>query len=104
MISQKGTLECLKNLDERHPAKLSYNIYAQATESVQQSFASGLATRLQIFQSEAIRNMTAFDDIDLTAPGREKYAYFVVMSDQDSTYQLLSSLPAQRSCQNGRVR
>lgn len=87
-----STLECLKNLDERHPAKLSYNIYAQATESVQQSFASGLATRLQIFQSEAIRNMTAFDDIDLTAPGKEKCAYFVVMSDQDSTYQLLSSL------------
>lgn len=87
-----STLECLKNLDERHPAKLSYNIYAQATESVQQSFASGLATRLQIFQSEAIRNMTACDDIDLTAPGKEKCAYFVVMSDQDSTYQLLSSL------------
>ena len=87
-----STLECLKNLDERHPAKLSYNIYAQATESVQQSFASGLATRLQIFQSEAIRNMTAFDDIDLTAPGKDKCAYFVVMSDQDSTYQLLSSL------------
>lgn len=86
------TLECLKNLPENHPAKLSYNIYAQATESVQQSFASGLATRLQIFQSEAIRNMTAFDDIDLTAPGKEKCAYFIVMSDQDSTYQLLSSL------------
>ena len=87
-----STLECLKNLDERHQAKLSYNIYAKATESVQQSFASGLATRLQIFQSEAIRNMTACDDIDLTAPGKEKCAYFVVMSDQDSTYQLLSSL------------
>lgn len=86
------TLECLKNLPENHPAKLSYNIYAQATESVQQSFASSLATRLQIFQSEAIRNMTAFDDIDLTAPGKEKCAYFIVMSDQDSTYQLLSSL------------
>lgn len=86
------TLECLKNLPENHPAKLSYNIYAQATESVQQSFASGLAIRLQIFQSEAIRNMTAFDDIDLTAPGKEKCPYFIVMSDQDSTYQLLSSL------------
>ena len=36
--------------------------------------------------------MTAFDDIDLTAPGKEKCAYFIVMSDQDSTYQLLSSL------------
>ncbi len=87
-----NTLECLKNLPESHPAKLSYNIYAQATESVQASYASGLATRLQIFQSEDIRNMTAFNDIDLTAPGKEKCAYFIVMSDQDSTYQLLSSL------------
>lgn len=87
-----STLACLKSLDDSHPAKLSYNIYSQATESVQSSFTSGLATRLQVFQSEAIRNMTAFDDIDLTAPGKEKCAYFVVMSDQDSTYQLLSSL------------
>ena len=64
------TLECLKSLDDLHPAKSSYNIYARSTENVQASFASGLATRLQIFQSEAIRNMTAFDDIDLTAPGK----------------------------------
>ena len=86
------TLECLKSLDDLHPAKSSYNIYSRSTENVQASFASGLATRLQIFQSETIRNMTAFDDIDLTAPGKEKCAYFIIMSDQDSTYQLLSSL------------
>ena len=89
---KERTKKCLENLDESHPAKLSYNIYSQATEEVQASFASGLATRLQIFQSEAIRNMTSFNDIDLTAPGREKCAYFIIMSDQDSTYQLLSSL------------
>ena len=89
---KERTKKCLENLDESHPAKLSYNIYSQATEEVQASFAAGLATRLQIFQSEAIRNMTSFNDIDLTAPGREKCAYFIIMSDQDSTYQLLSSL------------
>lgn len=88
----QNTLACLKSLDDNHPAKLPYNIYAQATEAVQQSYASGLATRLQIFQSEEIRNMVAFDGIDLTAPGKEKCAYFIIMSDQDSTYELLSSL------------
>lgn len=89
---KEDTLDVLAGLDESHPAKMPYNIYAQATEQVQASFASGLATRLQIFQSEDIRNMTGYKDIDLTAPGKEKCAYFIVMSDQDSTYQLLSSL------------
>ena len=40
------TLECLKNLPENHPAKLSYNIYAQTIESIQQTFSSLLSTRL----------------------------------------------------------
>ena len=87
-----STLKTLEELPEDHPAKMSYNIFAQASETVQNSFASGLATRLQIFQSEAIRRMTEQEEIDLTAPGKEKCAYFIVMSDQDSTYQLLSSL------------
>ena len=88
----KNTLSNIANLDENHPAKQPYNIYAQATEQVQTAFASGLATRLQIFQSDEIRKMTGHNDIDLTAPGKERCAYFVIMSDQDSTYQLLSSL------------
>ena len=82
----------LEQLPVDHNAKMPFNIFAQSPANVQASFASGLATRLQIFQSEAIRNMTSKDCIDLAAPGLEKCAYFIIMSDQDSTYQLLSSL------------
>jgi type IV secretion system protein VirD4 len=52
----------------------------------------GLGTRLQILQNEAIRRITDHSDIDLTEPGRSKCAYFVILSDQESSAEFLSSL------------
>ena len=39
-----------------------------------------------------IRNITAYPEIDLELPGKEKCAYFCITSDQDSTFDFLSSL------------
>ena len=39
-----------------------------------------------------MRSIISRSDIDLTAPGRHKCAYFVVLSDQDATMTFLSSL------------
>jgi type IV secretion system protein VirD4 len=47
---------------------------------------------LQILQNEAIRRITAHSDIDLANPGRIKCAYFVILSDQESSTEFLSSL------------
>ena len=72
--------------------KASYNIYAQATDVVKQSIVTGLATRLQIFQTDNIKAMTMQRDIDLDLPGKQKCAYFCVSSDMDSTFDFLAGL------------
>lgn len=75
-----------------HPAKAPYQIYKQAGESVRSGILIGLGSRLQVFQSELIRKITGYNEIDLTLPGRAKCAYFIIISDQDSTFDFLSSL------------
>lgn len=87
----------LKTVDEvfknsKGATKASYNIYAQATDIVKQSIVTGLATRLQIFQTDNIKAMTMKRDINLDLPGKEKCAYFCVSSDMDSTFDFLAGL------------
>ena len=57
------------------PTRLAYNIYAQATEVVQQSIITGLATRLQIFQTDKIRDITNRDEINFDDIGKNTYKY-----------------------------
>lgn len=75
-----------------HPARAPYQIYRQAADSVRSSILIGLGSRLQVFQSELIRQITSYDEIDLKRPGVERCAYFCVFSDQQSTFDFLSSL------------
>lgn len=74
----------------RGPGRLSYNIYAQATDVVKQSVVTGLATRLQLFQTKKVRQITDKSDIDLRLPGKEKCAYFCITSDMDSTFDFIA--------------
>lgn len=75
-----------------HPARAPYSIYKQAGDSVRGNVIIGLGARLQVFQSEIIRRITTYNEIDLEGPAKRKSAYFVIMSDQDSTLDFLSSL------------
>ena len=75
-----------------HPAKAPYNIFKQASESVRGGVIIGLGSRMQVFQNSGIRNITAFNEIDLELPGTQPCAYFCITSDQDSTFDFLSSL------------
>ncbi len=75
-----------------HPAKAPYSIFKQAAESVRGGIIIGLGSRLQVFQNKLICEMTGSDDIDLELPGYRKCVYFCITSDQDSTFDFLSSL------------
>ena len=79
-------------LPKGHPAKAPYNIFKRAGDKVKGGVIVGLGGRLQVFQNEMICRMTAQDDFDLSRPGREKCAFFCISSDQDSTFDFLSSL------------
>lgn len=52
----------------------------------------GLGSRLQVFQNADIRAITSHDEIDLELPGKQPCAYYCITSDQDSTFDFLSSL------------
>lgn len=90
--SEAGLNKLFSILPISHPAKAPYNIFKQAAESVRGGIIIGLGSRLQVFQNQLIREMTGSDDIDLELPGRQKCAYFCITSDQDSTFDFLSSL------------
>ena len=75
-----------------HPARASYSFFRNAPANVQADLISGLGTRLQILQSKAIREITSHDEIDLELPGKKQCFYYLVTSDQDSTYDFLASL------------
>jgi type IV secretion system protein VirD4 len=82
----------IDKLKPGHPAKAPYNIFKQAGDTVRGGIIIGLGSRLQVFQNEMIRKITSHDEIDLELPAREKCAYFCITSDQDSTFDFLSSL------------
>lgn len=78
--------------DTEGPTRLSYNIYAQATDIVKQSIVTGLATRLQIFQTDKIRNLTNKDEINFERIGKQKTCVFTITSDTNSAFSVLSTL------------
>lgn len=79
-------------LDYKHPAYAPYNIFKQASENVRSGIIIGLGARLQVFQNEMIRNITAYNEINLVDVGKRKSAYFCITSDQESTFDFLASL------------
>ncbi len=92
MSSEKELNGLFDLLPVTHPAKAPYNIFKQASDTVRSGVIIGLGTRLQVFQNRMIRQITGYNEINLTLPGREKCAYFCITSDQDSAFDFLSSL------------
>ena len=92
-LSGESDLDSLfENLPPTHPAKAPYSLYKQASDTVRSGVIIGLGSRQQVFQSELIKKITTRDEIDLELPGQERCAYFLVTSDQDSTFDFLASL------------
>jgi len=92
MCGEEGLNKLFSDLPVIHPAKAPYSIFKQSSESVRGGVIIGLGSRLQVFQSQDIRNITGYDEIDLELPGKQPCAYFCITSDQDSTFDFLSSL------------
>lgn len=90
--SERQLTALFEKLPLDHPARAPYNLFAQASDTVRAGIILGLGTRLQVLQNEAVRRIISRSEIDLTAPGRRKCAYFVILSDQDTTMAFLSSL------------
>ena len=90
--SEDQLAKIFARLPINHPAKAPYNLFCQSSDTVRSGIILGLGTRLQVMQNRAVQNITSRSDIDLTAPGRKKCAYYLILSDQDTTMAFLSSL------------
>jgi len=89
---EKTLKQMFSRLPMTHPAKAPFNLFAQASDTVRAGIILGLGTRLQVLQNEAVRKITSYSDIDLTLPGKQKCAYYVILSDQEGSLEFLSSL------------
>ena len=112
--SEKELNSLFDVLPNTHPAKAPYTLFKQSSDTVRSGVIIGLGSRLQVFQSELIKKITARDEIDLKLPGQKPCAYFLVTSDQDSTFDFLASLflsfafiklvrYADKNCEGGRL-
>ena len=104
----------LAELPPEHPAKGPHGLFLKARENLWGNIIIGLGNRLAIYQSQLVDKITRNHDVDLTLPGRQPCAYFVIISAQDSAYRFLSSLffslaipqlsdYARLHCENGRL-
>lgn len=75
-----------------HPARAPYHLFAQSSDTVRSGIVLGLGTRLQVLQNQMVQRITGSSDIDLIAPGKRRCAYYIILSDQDTTMAFLSSL------------
>ena len=90
--SERQLTAMFEKLPPTHPARAPYNLFAQSSETVKSGIILGLGTRLQVLQNQAVQRITIRSDIDLSAPGKKKCIYYIVLSDQDTTMAFLSSL------------
>lgn len=92
-LSDPKSLDALfDGLDATHPAKKPYRIYAQSSENFRSNITADVATRLLVYAQEGIQSISIYDEIDLTLPGKEKCAYFIITPDQNSAYDFMASL------------
>lgn len=81
-----------QEIDETNPAYFSWNTFLSGSPNFKGNVIQGLSTRLQVMQDETIRKILGTKDFDLTLPGQQKCAYYVIMSDMNSTFKFISSL------------
>ena len=82
----------LAALPPEHPARGPHGLFLKARENLWGNIVIGLGNRLAVFQDQLVDKITRNHDVDLTLPGTQPCAYFVIISAQDSAYRFLSSL------------
>lgn len=91
--SYKALMQVFSLCDPNHSLAFSYySSFTESSENLCTSVKGGLDTRLSAFNQHYIRQMTSENEIDLEKPGREKCAYFCIISDQESSLAYISSL------------
>lgn len=79
-------------LPEGSNAKNQWRIFQTTPDNSKGGVMTGVTTRLQILNDPAIAEITGRDEIDLTLPGSRPCLYYVIVSDQDSSNNVITSI------------
>ena len=84
--------EDLKKRDPNHFAVRQYAKYKLAAGKTAKSILISCGARLAPFDIQELREITAYDELQLDTLGDQKTALFLIMSDTDSTFNFLISM------------
>ena len=78
--------------DPEHLAVKQYHIFKLAAGKTAKSILISCGARLAPFDIQEVRNVTAYDELQLDTLGDKKTALFLIMSDTDATFNFLISM------------
>lgn len=84
--------EELEKQDPEHFAVRQYAKYKLAAGKTAKSILVSCGARLAPFDIKELRELTAYDELDLDMVGDRKTALFLIMSDTDATFNFLISM------------
>ena len=84
--------EALESRDPDHFAVRQYAKYKLAAGKTAKSILVSCGARLAPFDIKELREITAYDELQLDTLGDEKTALFLIMSDTDDTFNFLISM------------
>ena len=84
--------EALEKKDPKHFAVRQYKKYKLAAGKTAKSILISCGARLAVFDIQELREITAYDELELDTIGDKKTALFLIMSDTDTTFNFLISM------------
>ena len=84
--------EALEEEEPDHVAVREYKIFKQAAGKTAKSILISCGARLAVFDIAELREVTAYDELELDTLGDRKTALFLIMSDTDDSFNFLISM------------
>ena len=84
--------EALERKNPKHFAVRQYKKYKLAAGKTAKSILISCGARLAPFDIQEVRDITAYDELELDTLGDRKTVLFLIMSDTDSTFNFLISM------------
>ena len=79
-------------LDDSHPAKQAFNIFLEAEPRIQGQILNGMGINLSFMIDNYAKEILSHDEIDLVLPMKRKCMYFVVIPDNNKTFNVIANL------------
>lgn len=86
-------LEALGSSNRKNESTLAYaKTFASKPANLRENYVSGLINKLQVFRTPLVAAALSADDIDFEEAVHKKTAIFLVTSDSDSSYDVVTAL------------